>query len=206
MANICSLSMTIFNGLCYSLMNYFSNNVDNCTIMEKILFNSSSKPEKKEANQREISDPKNYPSNLDLNKEENLIDKSNDSNSNDGKNVLSINDEIVNENDREVINKDFNEGFPRLNFFDYLFNEIYGGRCGNLDKRKLIEKCNEIVSKYYSIECVVTYLMKLENLLKDYRWNNPGLNNLDNIELILDLKNLISRFNNNQIITFDEQN
>ena len=205
-ANICSLSMTIFNGLCYSLMNYFSNNVDNCTIMEKILFNSSSKPEKKEANHREISDPKNYPSNPDLNKEENLIDKSNGSNSNDDKNVLSINDEIVNENDREVINKDFNEGFPRLNFFDYLFNEMYGGRCGNLDKRKLIEKCNEIVSRYYSIECVVSYLMKLENLLKDYRWNNPRLNNLDNIELILDLKNLISRFNNNQIITFDEQN
>jgi hypothetical protein len=48
--------------------------------------------------------------------------------------------------------------------------------------------------------------MKLENLLKDYRWNNPGLNNLENNELIFELKNLISRFNNNQIIRFDEHN
>ena len=60
------------------------------------------------------------------------------------------------------------------------------------------------MSKYYSIECVVSYLIKLENLLKDYRWNNPGLNNLENNELILDLKNLISSFNNNQIIQFNE--
>ena len=204
-ANICSLSMTIFNGLCYSLMNYFSNNVDNCSIMEKILFNSNSnKYEKKESNNnREINDPKiNYPNNDDLNKEENLIDKQNGSNLD--KNALSINDEIINENDREIINTDFNKGFPRLNFFDYLFNEIYDGRCGKLEKRHLIQKCNEIVSKYYSIECVVSYLIKLENLLKDYRWNNPGLNNLENNELILDLKNLISSFNNNQIIQFNE--
>ena len=207
LANICSLSMTIFNGLCYSLMNYFSSNVDNCTIMEKILFNSTPKPEKRESDiHREINepnnDPKNYPNNDDLNKEENLIDKS--IGANRDKNALSINDEIINENDREIINKDFNEGFPRLSFFDYLFNEIYDGRCGKLKKRHLIQKCNEIVSKYYSIECVVSYLIKLENLLKDYRWNNPGLNNLENNELILDLKNLISSFNNNQIIQFNE--
>ena len=190
----------------YSLMNYFSNNVDNCTIMEKILFNSNPKPEKKESNvNREINEPKSYPPNHDLYKEENLIDKSNGSNANDDKNLLSINDEIINENEREVIKEDFNEGFPRLNFFDYLFNEVYDGRCGRLEKRKLIEKCNEIVSKYYSIECVVSYLIKLENLLKDYRWNNPGLNNLDNNELISDLKNIISRFNNNIIIPFDDQ-
>ena len=204
-ANICSLSMTIFNGLCYSLVNYFSNNVDNCTIMEKILFNSNPKSEKKEINfNREIIPPKNiYQNNVDdLNKEENLIDKPGEPNS--GQNAVSINDDIINENDREVINKDFNEGFPKLSFFDFLFHEIYDRRCGRLDKRKLIQKCNEIVSKYYSIECVVSYLIKLENLLKDYRWNNPGLNNLDNNELILDLKNLISSFNNNQIIQFNE--
>ena len=46
-ANICSLSMTIFNGLCFYLVNYFSNNIDNYKIMEKILYNSDLKPEKK---------------------------------------------------------------------------------------------------------------------------------------------------------------
>lgn len=198
MANICSLNLTIFNGLCYSLVSYFSNNVDNYTIMEKILFNSNPKPEKKENKSNEINDPYNYPSKDDLNKEENLIEPSGD------KNPTSINeDEIINENDREVINTNFNEGFPKVNFFDFLFNETYDRRCCKIERRKLIQKCNEIVSKYYSIECVVEYLIKLENLLKDYRWNNPGLNNLENNELILDLKNLISQFNNNQIIQFD---
>ena len=205
-ANICSLSMTVLNVLFYSLMNYFSNNVDNCNIMEKILFNSNPKFENKQShNNNEFHYLKDYPSNPDLNKEKNLIDKSNGLNANDNKNLLSINDEIINEKDIELINKDFNEGFPRLNFFDYLFNEIYDDKCCKLEKKRLIEKCNEIVSKYYSIECIVSYLMKLENLLKDYRWNNPELNNLDNNILISDLKNIISRLNINKIITFNEQ-
>ena len=112
---------------------------------------------------------------------------------------------MVYENNQELINKDFiedKENFPKLTFFDFLFNEIYNGRCGKVEIRKLIQKCNEIVSKYYSIECVIYNLIKLENLLKDYRWNNPELNNFDNNESILELKNLISSFNN-RIIAFD---
>ena len=35
-------------------------------------------------------------------------------------------------------------------------------------------------------------LIKLENLFTDYRWNNPALNNYENNELIIELKNLIS--------------
>ena len=187
--------MTIFNGLCFYLVNYFSNNIDNYKIMEKILYNSDLKPEKKEINNKEINAP-----NYDLNKSENLID-----NSKGDKNLLSINDEMVYENNQELINKDFiedKENFPKLTFFDFLFNEIYNGRCGKVEIRKLIQKCNEIVSKYYSIECVIYNLIKLENLLKDYRWNNPELNNFDNNESILELKNLISSFNN-RIISFD---
>ena len=33
-------------------------------------------------------------------------------------------------------------------------------------------------------------------MLKDYRWNDPRLNNLDNNELISQLKSIISSFNN----------
>ena len=39
--------------------------------------------------------------------------------------------------------------------------------------------------------------MQLENLLKDYRWNNMQLNHFNKNELIAQLKNLISSFNNN---------
>lgn len=184
-ANICALSITVFKAIYFSLINYFSNNIDNYKVMEKILQNTNFKPEKKEIKKKEMNEPK-----IDLNKEENLTDKN--------KNLLSINEEIDNENDQEPINKDFiedKENFPKFNFLYFLLNEIYNGKCGKLE-RNLIQKCNEIVSKYYSIECVIYNLIKFENLLKDYRWNNPGLNNFDNNQLILELKNLISSYNN----------
>ena len=52
----------------------------------------------------------------------------------------------------------------------------------------LLNICNNIVSKYISIDHILDNLLKFENLLKDYKWNNPSLNNLDNIDLITDLK------------------
>ena len=46
-ANICSLSMTILNGLSYTLLSYFSNNFNNYKIMEKILYNYDNMKQKK---------------------------------------------------------------------------------------------------------------------------------------------------------------
>jgi len=66
----------------------------------------------------------------------------------------------------------------------------------NLNKKELIQKCNEIISKYYSIENIIYNQIKLENLMKDYRWNDPRLNNFDNNQLIEQLKNSLSSFNN----------
>ena len=189
LANICSLSMTILNGISYTLVTYFSNNFDNYKIMEKILYDTSINPEKKQKKNKEIEEP-----NDNVNKKEDLIDKSNED-----KDKPIINDEIESENDKVIIDKDFNignENFPDLNLFDLLFNAIYDGKCCKIDIKKLILKCREIVSKYYSIEYIIYNQIKLENLLKDYRWNDPRLNNLDNNELISQLKSIISSFNN----------
>ena len=189
LANICSLSMTILNGISYTLVTYFSNNFDNYKIMEKILYDTSINPEKKQKKNKEIEEP-----NDNVNKKEDLIDKSNED-----KDKLIINDEIESENDKVIIDKDFNignENFPDLNLFDLLFNAIYDDKCCKIDIKKLILKCREIVSKYYSIEYIIYNQIKLENLLKDYRWNDPRLNNLDNNELISQLKSIISSFNN----------
>ena len=141
---------------------------------------------------KEMNEP-----NYDFNKKENLLVQSIDD-----KNTLAINDEMDSENDQELIFRDYNENngnnenFPKLNFFDFLSSGINGGICFKENIQKMIQKCNEIVSKYYSIECIIYNLMKLENLLKDYRWNNPALSNVENNELILQLKNLISSSNN----------
>ena len=186
-ANICSLSMTILNGLSYTLLSYFSNNFNNYKIMEKILYNYDN---------NETKEIKNKENNIiepigDINKkEENLIDNKNEDN-----NALIINEE----NDKVITDKDFiydSDKFPELNFFDFLFSGLYDGKCCcKLSKKELIQKCNEIISKYYSIENIIYNLIRLENLMKDYRWNDPRLNHFDNNHLIEQLKNLLSSFN-----------
>lgn len=188
-ANICSLSMTILKTLFFTFVNYFSNDFDNYKIMQKILNNSNFKQEKKIMKKEEINEDIR-----DLNREENLIEKSNDN-----QNLLIINDENENEDDKIIIDNGFNfgnENFLNLNFFDFLFNTFYDGKCCKIEKKKFIEKCKEIISKYYSMEYIISNQIILENLLKDYRWNDPRLNNINNNELISQLKNIIYPYNN----------
>ena len=155
--------------------------------MEKILYDNENKDNKNKENNVNIGGPID-----DINKkDENLIDNKNEDN-----NLLIINDE----NDKVITDKDFiydSDKFPELNFFDFLFSGLYDGKCCcKLSKKELIQKCNEIISKYYSIENIIYNQIKLENLMKDYRWNDPRLNNFDNNQLIEQLKNSLSSFNN----------
>ena len=194
-ANICSLSTTIFNALSFIVIKFYSNSFDNYKLMEKILLNSNIKQENKE----KIENKENKEINKDIkdidNNKENLLDKSNED-----KNILNINEnDNNNDEDEVIIDKNFNiddDNFPNLNFFDILFNGIYDDKCCcKLNKKKLIQKCNEIISKYYSIENIIYNQIMIENILKDYRWNDPGLNNIDNNELINQIKNIILTFN-----------
>ena len=53
----------------------------------------------------------------------------------------------------------------------------------------------EIISKCNKLENILYNQIKMENLMIDYKWNNPDLNKLDNNEfifIIIQLKNLIS--------------
>ena len=62
-------------------------------------------------------------------------------------------------------------------------------------RQEIIDKCNEIILKYYSEENILYNQLMLEILLKDYKWNDPELNKLDNNKLILQLKNQVNSFN-----------
>jgi hypothetical protein len=166
--------------------------------MQKILVdynndkdNDNNNDDNKKNKNEEIKEPIN-----DININENLIDNK----SEEDKNALLIKDIVNGEDDKVITDKDFigdNEEMPKLNFFDFVFSGLYDGKCCKLSIKELIKKCNEIISKYYSIEHIIYNQIKLENILKDYRWNNPQLNNFGNNELIEQLKNLISSFNNN---------
>ena len=47
------------------------------------------------------------------------------------------------------------------------------------------------MEKYYSIENLVYNQFMLENLLHDYKWNNPDFKSIKNIDLINQLKQMI---------------
>ena len=116
--------------------------------------------------------------------------------------ISSETDNIDNEDNKRFIddNKDNyydDENLPKLRFIDFLLNNFYNDKCCKQIRQKIIEKCNEIISKYYSIECILYNQIKLENLLKDYKWNDPRLNIIDNNELVIQLKNLLYSFKKN---------
>ena len=88
----------------------------------------------------------------------------------------------------EKVDNDEKHILPRLRFFDYIWNYIQTDRCCKTSKKQLlISSCNDAISKYYTVEDIIYNQIKLENLFKDYKWNDPKLNDINNNQLIMDL-------------------
>ena len=179
-SSICSLSLAIYNGFIFAFCKFYSNNFDNYKIIEKILSKNTktSKKSKKEQEQSDNIDKKvallDINSNID---EEKIIND-------DKKEEDNIDDEYENEGDdnEETIR------LPKLHFYDFLFNNIYKKKCCSSNKHDLISTCDNIVKKYNSADYIIYHQIILENLLKDYKWNNPKLKDIQSNELIIDLK------------------
>ena len=78
---------------------------------------------------------------------------------------------------------------PKLRFFDFFLNNVYSSKiCDSLRKQKLISTCDEILYNYYSIDNILLNQILFENLLKDYKWNNPRLKSIHRNELVIKLK------------------
>ena len=179
-ANICSLALTIYNGFVFIFCGYYSNNFDNYKIVEKILSKNGKPYKNDKINERddksEISD--------DLDKKDALLDSN-----------ISNSEENIIENDKEKevnINDNFDEQkeyktHSELCFYDFLFNNFYLKKCCNSNKQNFVSACNEIVSRYNSVDYIIFNQIKLENLFKDYKWNNPRLKYIQNNKLIKDL-------------------
>ena len=84
---------------------------------------------------------------------------------------------------------------PKYFFGQFFLNNIYCKNCKICSKYKeqqeIINLCNTINMNYLSIDSLLYNQMMLENLFKDYKWNNSLLNNIKNNDLILKLKTLI---------------
>ena len=69
-------------------------------------------------------------------------------------------------------------------------NNIYCSRkcCCNYKKQILLSTSNYLLSKYFSTENILYNQIMIENIIKDYKWNNHRFKNIQNNELISKLK------------------
>jgi len=182
LANSFSLWMSLYSGLKVIFDFIYAKNFNNYKIMQKIL----SKIDKGKAKE-EIS----IELNPDISKSDKLID-----NQTIEKNVIkddyNTKDNLIENANENQYNPSVDDSLelPRLNFFDYIFNNFYCSKkcCCDNKKQMLITKSNNIVYKYFSVENLLYNQILFENMLKDYRWNNPLLKNIKNNDLIYQLE------------------
>ena len=193
-ANICSLSITIYNGFSLIFYKIYSINFDNYKIIDKILYKKYNKKFIKNKDNNSINE-NDFD---DLENKENNEDEENEDNNHKELTLLNQKDtdnEIIVKKVAREDEENKNEAvLPKLRLYHYLFNNVYKRNCCcKIYNQEIISTCNDIVSKYFSIENIVYNQLLLENLFKDYRWNNPKLNNIENIKLVNELILLLNK-------------
>jgi len=190
---ITSLFQTIRFGF-FWVFKYYSKNFNNYKIIEKVL-------DKNNKNFREIElnsilyEPTNNSINSINNKDNNFTHPL--INNSKNKTDLIINDnDNANDNIDNIDNNEFDDLLkvkilPKLTFMHFFCNNLYFDKCRKFKSQETLHICNKILLKYMSIESILYNQMKLENLFKDYNWNNPILNNIEKNDLITKLKTLI---------------
>ena len=185
LANIAALGTTIFNIICKAFGFIYSGNFDNYKIVENLLSKEVNKIRRIELNFNE-----NNNSFIDINSKNKLIDKTSEDI------TLSKEGSII--NDVDNIDEDDNENnellpdkLPKLRFFDFFFNNVYSKCCIYIKRQKLIDTCDDILYKYYSIENILYSQIIFENLIKDYKWNNSELKSIYSNDLIMKIKNYL---------------
>jgi len=170
---------------------FYSNNFNNYKMIENIL-NQKFK-NKKLIELKDFSEKKDSPI-KDLNDNEkqeiliktDLIEKTDD---------IEENNEKEDDNDSEFRLNKKERILPKYSFMQFFLNNIYcksWKSCAKYERQQeILEICNTINKKYLSIDSILYNQIMIENLLRDYNWNNSLLNNIKNNELILKLKNLI---------------
>ena len=70
----------------------------------------------------------------------------------------------------------------------FLGTNIYYKRKNRRKEQKIIESYNNILSKYTSIDVILSYQVIFENLMKDYKCNDNNLKFISNNNLIKKLE------------------
>ena len=179
-ANIGALFMTLYSCFIFTFK-YYSKNYDNYEIIQTIINKKLNVNVTKKNNITELNEF-SKDSNNEL-----IINKNNTDSLINNKNNFCINDDE--DLDDIKLNKDKN--IKKLSFAHFFFNNIYCKNCNKFYEQEIIRICNETMSNYLSVESILYNQIMLENLFKDYSWNNRELNNIDNNEFIIKLKKMI---------------
>ena len=189
LANIGALFSTIKN-LFSIFFSFYSKNFNNYKILGKIL-TSPKEPIKKIGLIPEFSEISSS-----TEKEEEKKSYENDENNNEplidnttAEKELNIKGLDTNKNINEIKENETSSVLNKLHFFEFLFNNIYCKCCKKRRNQEIINMTNDILYNYLSIDSLLYNQIKLENLLKDYKWNNESLNDIQNNKMIIKLKN-----------------
>ena len=175
-AKICSLIITLYGVLTFIFCGFYSNSFDNYKIVEKIISNNT---------------------NLHTRTPSSFCEPGIGLINNDIK--INQSDSFLDEKDNDIQYKEEGETEPeskssfhlqKFHFYDFFYNNIYTEKCCKSKTQSIITTCNELISKYYSIDSIIYNQIRLENLFKDYKWNNNKLKNIENNEFISLLKYL----------------
>jgi hypothetical protein len=176
-ANIGALFSTVFACFLFGFQ-FYSKNYDNYKIIESVLSVKQPKANKK-TTYIELGDQINDPN---YKKEEDKNDAGNE--------PLIINDSPTDINEDEKTDKEKESSIQKLSFKHFFLNSFYS-ECFKFQKEhKVLEICGDVLAKYSSIELLLYNQILFENLIKDYKWNNPELRNVENNELLFKLKNI----------------
>ena len=172
LANILSLISNLYFGA-RMILKYYSKNFNNYKIIEKLLDHNI------KINTQTSGILKEDKVNEDMN---NKKDKFNN-NIDDNNLIQDINDS---EKDDDFLIES-NVKLKKFHFYEFFLNNLY---CCFKKKirQKLIHICNKIVYKYAAIDLIIKNQILIENFLKDYKWNDPKLNNIENNDLFIKLK------------------
>ena len=181
--NIFSLWLSLYNGFKFVFAKLYSKNFDNYKIMESIL---SKQKEKLQINKKKINEINIM---KDFNMEDNLIDNKYSENEKNEKNDnIDEDDNKGNFSDKKIGEERI---LPKRAFFDFVFNTLYFKRCCKIEKQQLILACNDIIQKYYSFENILYNQIMIENLWKDYKWNNYQMKSILNNNSFMRIKELL---------------
>ena len=193
LANILSLFSNIFFGAGL-IFKYYASHFNNYKIVEKLLSteNKIINPNYKKKNKS--LELENF-----LNEENNKFMPLNNDSCEIKENIPDNNQNtqiVAERNDDNNGNYNYPDGnsleLKRLHFFDFFLNNLYCDKCcKNINSQNIINLCDKIVFKYASIDNIVYNQILLENLFKDYKWNDPKLNNVVNNNLFNELKNYL---------------